>query len=138
MTAPDHTLPVKVLDSAGMSVSALCAVHCVASAAFTTALSLVGLNVVSSMPWLEWAFLGTSATLGALAFASGYRVHRCITPSPLFVGGILTLVAARLLPEHLERMESSLVVVGACAIITAHWLNWHRRACCRTNVPKVP
>jgi hypothetical protein len=85
------------------------------------------------MPWLEWAFLATSATVGAIAFTSGYRVHRCVTPSPLFAVGIVALLIARLLPEYLQWLETPMVIAGGIAIIGAHWLNWRHRSCCRDD-----
>ena len=114
------------LDVMGAMASFACAVHCAAVALLLGVLPAIS---VFSALWIDWAFLGLSALLGATALGPGFRRHRLRTPLVLFTVGIGILALTRVL--HLEP-EMLLVLVAAACLIAAHWRNrtaLHRCAC---------
>jgi len=119
-------------DSIGMGLSLLCMIHCLAFPV-----------LVSFAPTLMRALPGDDAThrtltigiglAGALAFRSGYRVHRRISIFFLFLFGMALVCTAALLGEKTLSPfgEAVMTVAGSVLLVTAHWRN---RSFCRSCI----
>jgi hypothetical protein len=84
---------------------------------------------VLASPLTEWAFVLTSALLGATSLIPSFtRVHRDVVPCGLFIAGLALLVFTRVSGGGAAR-ERLAVPVAAILIIGAHERN--RRQCAR-------
>jgi hypothetical protein len=86
-------------------------------------------------PRLERLFLWSAVALGTVAFAHGWRRHRGAGPIALFGVGLGALLVLRERFAEGSRIELVAVVLGATALISAHWLNarmLRARACEQT------
>jgi uncharacterized membrane protein YdjX (TVP38/TMEM64 family) len=112
-------------DTAGILVSILCIIHCVA-------LPLL----VIFLPALSTAFLPEEAlvhkvlfcmiiAVAALAFVPGYTFHKQIKPLFWLAVGLLLLIFATFFAHELlgHQSEPILAISGSLAVITAHYLN---------------
>jgi len=110
-------------DRAGIAISALCAVHCLA-APFVLVFLPAALVPIVEAEWLEWALIGCTALAGGTAIvALGWRAHRRPLPVILFLVGIALLVGSRF--EFVEALvpEAVFVAAGAALVIGAHGYN---------------
>jgi hypothetical protein len=127
---------VRRLDSFGVFVSSLCAVHCVIVALFLAALPVAGATLLSN-PRVEFAFVVSALLIGFISLGLGYwRVHRDERPIVAFALGstLLMLVRPALLSHRV--LEMLVVVAGAGAIIAGHLANrrlLHRHTACGTG-----
>src|SRR5690625_6421469 len=64
-----------LLDKLGMSASVACAVHCLVLSVLLVMAPVVSLGVFGS-EWFHLVFLLLVVPVGAVAFWSGYRIHR--------------------------------------------------------------
>lgn len=115
------------LDRMAIGLSALCAVHCVATVVLLGALSSLG--YLFTAPIIHEAGLAFAMLLGALALGAGLRRHRLLWPSLIGMGG-LSLMGMALLVEH-GAGEAALTICGVALVALAHYFNI--RADCRAN-----
>src|SRR5690625_1746124 len=64
-----------LLDKLGMSASIACAVHCLVLSVLLVMAPVVSMGVFGS-EWFHLVFLLLVVAVGAVAFWSGYRIHR--------------------------------------------------------------
>lgn len=122
------TLPVKPgnpLDRFAIGLSALCAIHCVATVLLLGALSSFGYLFAS--PIIHEAGLALAIVIGAVALGAGLRRHRFVWPSVLGFAG-LGLMAVALTLDH-GAGEAVVTIAGVGLVAFAHLLNM--RADCR-------
>lgn len=113
--------PTPWLDRAGMLTSALCAVHCLASALAMGLLTAMGAAGLVD-PMVEQVFLGLAVLLGLGSLLPATRRHRSPAPLLWFSAGLLFLLGLRAFAG--EGLGEALVVAaGAAAVIRAHWRN---------------
>lgn len=118
---PEHRRVTPWLDRLGMATSALCAVHCAATALLMGALSAVGAGSLGN-PWVEGLFLTASVVLGAVSLGHAVTRHRSLQPMLWFVAGLVMLLVVRpLAPGDLA--EVAAVALGALCVVRAHWKN---------------
>jgi uncharacterized membrane protein (Fun14 family) len=106
-------------DTLGQVLSAVCAVHCV-----TTPL------VLTLAPAAASVFGGAHPVLLALviavalwAFIPGYRCHRSKRVALLAVVGVTLLAVAAFAFAGTLALETALSLMGASAMMGAHWMN---------------
>ena len=122
----------KYLDTTGMAISALCAMHCVVLPLLLGALVTSGAGVAVAAwkgnEWIEWTILGLSLIFGLISLLPSYfRRHNRPACLCLFSCGMLSILASRLTGTA---MESSLLLLGAVLNISAHATNRYFCACC--------
>lgn len=113
------------LDRFAIGLSALCAVHCVATVVLLGALS--SLSYVFTAPIIHELGLVLAILLGGVALGAGLRRHRFIWPSLIGFSG-LGLMAAALTMDH-GAGEAVVTIAGVAMVALAHVLNM--RADCR-------
>ena len=107
------------LDAAGIALSALCLLHCLA----------VPLVATGALAWAasERVHLGLTAALGAVVLAvalPGFRRHRQPVVPVLLALGLIGLVSAVALGEGIgETGETALTALGSVALVAGHLLN---------------
>lgn len=109
------------LDRLGMATSALCAVHCAATALLMGALTAVGAGGLGNA-WVEGVFLTASVVLGAVSLGHALKRHRSMQPMLWFVTGLTLLLVVRPLAPG-DVAEVCAVAVGAICVVRAHWIN---------------
>lgn len=115
--APLHTR----LDALGVTLSALCLVHCLA----------LPLLATGALAWAasEHVHAGLAIALAAVVRAvavPGYRRHRRAAVPALLAGGATLLVGAVVAGEALGETalsETALTVLGSLALVAGHALN---------------
>lgn len=108
-------------DMYGISASALCAVHCVATPIILPLVSVLGVTVAASH-WFEYTMIAIAFITGGYALYAGYRKHNYLLPTLLFVPGLAVLLLGH---NHDDLGWSTLKpVAGAGLIIVAHTINY--------------
>jgi hypothetical protein len=114
------------LDHAGMLLSGLCMVHCVAGLLLVGVLGLGGealLNPAFHRIGLALAVVIGALTIGANALRHGHRL-------PLALGATgLALMTAAVLSDH-GPGEAFLTIGGVLLVASAHVINLRRQATC--------
>jgi len=107
------------LDKAGMLLSGLCAVHCLAGLLLVTVMGLGGgvlLDPSIHRVGLAVALVVGGATIGISAVRHGHRL-------PLMLGTLgLTFMAAALWTGH-SAFEAALTICGVALVALAHFIN---------------
>ncbi len=103
-------------DRLGVRLSALCAVHCVASVALVGSVGAALLN-----PLIHEVGLALAVLLGAVAFAGGLARHARIGPMLLGGGGLATMAAA--IGVRHGPAEAALTVAGVLLLSAGHLWN---------------
>lgn len=116
---PPHTHHEKdASDAVGTVLSAVCAVHCVATPLVLTLMPAAGSVLGGAHPVL---FIFVVA-VGAWAFVPGFRCHgRLLVPALALIGVALLGAAAFLF--HETALDTALSLVGAGFMMAAHWKN---------------
>lgn len=118
--------PGNPLDRFAIGLSALCAVHCVATVVLLGALSSFGYFFAS--PIIHEAGLAIAIVIGAVALGAGLRRHRFVWPSVFgFVG--LGLMALALTLDH-GAGEAAVTIAGVGLVALAHLLNMRADCAC--------
>lgn len=112
------------LDKAGMLLSGLCAVHCLAGLLVVTVMGLGGGVLLD--PSIHRIGLGVAIVIGAATIGLGAWRHGRILPLVLGSTG-LSLMAIALFTGH-SAYEAVLTVCGVALVATAHFVNI-RRGC---------
>lgn len=107
------------LDRMAIGLSALCAVHCVATVVLLGALSSLG--YIFAAPIVHEAGLAMAIGLGGLALGAGLRRHRLLWPSLIGLLG-LSLMATALFLEH-GAGEAAVTICGVSLVALAHFFN---------------
>lgn len=123
--SPFATRQSRLADIAGLGLSSLCLVHCLALPLAASLLPLAG--AWAEAAWVHWAFAFVAVPLSAYAFT---RPH----PRGLSTGSILLATAGATLlfagaaefPSH--ALETPITVGGGLLLASAHLLNWRRRS----------
>ncbi len=107
------------LDRAGMLLSGLCAVHCLAGLALVSVLGLGGGVFLS--PSIHRVGLALAVLIGATTIGLGAVRHGRV--APLIVGALgLSLMTAGLFVSH-GSAEAMLTIAGVVLVASAHLMN---------------
>lgn len=114
-----------VLDRFAIGLSALCAIHCVATVVLLGMVS--SLSALFAAPIIHEGGLMLAILIGALALGAGVRRHRLIWPSVIGVTGLGLMGLALTVPHGSG--EAVLTIAGVSLVALAHFVNI--RADCR-------
>jgi hypothetical protein len=125
-----NATPDRNLDGAGMAVSTLCAIHCVAMPLLAASLASAGVGWLRNEAF-EWLIVTGSFLLGIWSLLPGFRHRhgkkRCLW---LFSGGMAAIFAGKLI--HFGSLpDTPFVVSGAVLIVVAHTTNQYLCRRCR-------
>lgn len=107
------------LDRAGIALSALCAVHCMASIFIVSALGLGGQYFFS--PDLHRFGLVIAVLVAAVAIGWGVLRHRMAAPFVIALAGLSFMGAALTVPHGIA--EAALTIFGVALVSIGHILN---------------
>lgn len=120
------------LDKAGMTVSWLCAFHCLMMPFLISMFPVIGLSLIADER-IEWLLIGTSFLIGMVSLLPTYfRQHKKIRTITLFVFGIVFLILAHEMFEDKNYYQIPTLILGAIMITSAHFIN--RRLCLSCSV----
>lgn len=106
-------------DTLGQVLSAVCAVHCVATPLVLTLAPAAGSVFGGAHPVL----LVLVIAVALWAFVPGYRCHKNLSVVGLALGGISFLAVAALVFAGQLVVETGLSLVGATLMMIAHYKN---------------
>lgn len=115
-------LPVSIryrLDRFGVVLSALCAVHCLASVALVAGLGLGGQLLLA--PEIHRYGLALALVIAGVTIGHGALRHRQPAPFVTAMMGLTFMGGALAAPHGIE--EAVLTVIGVSLVATAHLLN---------------
>lgn len=127
-----HRRPRPLWDRAGMAVSVLCLLHCLALPLAAIALPFAAREALHQ-PTHAAVFV-LALPLALLAFTGGYRHHRHILPALLGFAGVLLLAAGLLWVAH--DLEAVASISGGLLLVFAHVLN-HRYSVRQSALPTL-
>src|SRR6185503_11598316 len=107
------------LDRIAMTLSGLCAVHCVATAVLLGLLASAG--GMLGKPIIHEAGLTLAMVLGAIALGRGMREHGLVVP--LLVGAVGLAIMAYAMSLHESGFEPFVTIVGVSVLALGHRLN---------------
>lgn len=105
------------LDTVGAALSGACVVHCVSAPLVVTLAPAAGAVVGGFHPVLLVAVI----VVALAAFVPGFLRHRSVWPLSVGAVGIGALAVALAFDDGM--LEAAISVMGACAMMAAHWLN---------------
>lgn len=107
------------LDRLAISLSGLCAVHCVGSVVLLGLLASAG--GILGKPIIHEVGLSLAMIIGAVALGRGVRDHGFLLPSAVGIVGLGVMGYAMTL--HETGLEPALTIVGVCILAMGHRLN---------------
>lgn len=115
------------LDRAGIAMSFLCLVHCLALPVLIALLPALA-SVLAVPEQFHLVMVCFAAPTSAIALWTGRARHRASWPVVLGGCGIALLFVGAVLVEGWS--EVALTVAGSLALAGAHLVNWSKRAAC--------
>jgi hypothetical protein len=119
MTNPFITSIRGQIDRAGITLSALCAVHCLATVALVSALGIGGGLLAN--PIIHEAGLALAMVIAAVAIGLGALRHRRAAPFVTAMTGLSFMGGALAVPHGYE--EAVLTIIGVGLVSLGHVLN---------------
>lgn len=107
------------MDRAGIWLSGLCAVHCIASIFIVSALGLGGQFFFA--PWIHRFGLAVALVIAAVAIGWGALRHRRAAPFVTAMTGLSFMGGALAVPHGVE--EAVLTIIGVLLVSLGHILN---------------
>lgn len=129
---PERSVPASLLDRAGICVSVLCLVQCIALSLVIVLAPVVSLGFFGGDVFHR-LLLAVILPVGVAAFWMGYRSHRRLGLLLTGLGGLAVVLAAAVLEATVlpPLAASALTSVGGVTLVVAHWLNLRsRRSLC--------
>lgn len=121
---PQNFLSIRQrLDRAGLMLSGLCAIHCLASIAIISALG-AGMGIGAEFllaPWIHRVGLALALVIAAVAIGWGAIRHRRPLPFVVAMMGLTFMGGALAVPHGVE--EAVLTVIGVVLVSAGHVLN---------------
>lgn len=109
-----------MLDRIGITVTSLCALHCILLPILLPILPLLGLSFLAVHAW-EDIFLLLTAALGTIALFSGFkRYHKRLYPFYLLYLGVALYWIKH---DFSAELEPFFIIGGASLILAAHFIN---------------
>ena len=112
-------LPTSRLDRLAMTLSGLCAVHCVATAVLLGLVASAG--GLLGQPIIHEVGLGLAMIVGAVALGRGVREHGLMLPAAVGVVGLATMAFGMTL--HESGLEPVITIAGVGILALGHRLN---------------
>jgi hypothetical protein len=117
------TLLLRVADRVGVSISAACAIHCLAAPVLLTFLSIAGFEEN-----IELLMIGISLMIAAVTFTAGFVRNTTVLPLALLLVGAPVMIASR--SVHHPWAEPALLIAGAVLLSIGHVVNLRRGHLC--------
>lgn len=118
-SAMPTALSTSRLDRIAMSLSGICVIHCVATAAL---LGLIASAGALASPWIHEVGLTLAMIIGAYALGRGLLEHGFLLPASIGSLGLGAMAGALTLPEGGH--EAVYTVVGVLIVALGHRLNF--------------
>lgn len=117
-------------DKIGLSLSFICAIHCMITPILVLLLPIVA-HYYMSQEWFHWVLALLIVPVGIFAFVSGFKHHR---KTIVFYLGIPGLIIVGIIPLFFHEYfvwwsEALLMVIGSTLLISSHWINRKSCAC---------
>ena len=112
------------LDRLAISLSGLCAVHCVATVVLLGLVASAG--TLLGKPIIHEVGLSLAMIIGAVALGRGVRDHGFLLPSAVGAVGLITMAYAMTL--HETGFEPALTILGVMILALGHRLNMEAAA----------
>lgn len=113
------------LDRAGLILSSLCAIHCVASIVVVSVLGIGGQFLLS--PAIHRVGLALALIIAAVAIGWGALRHRRRSPFVVAMMGLTFMGGALAVPHGVE--EAVLTIIGVSLVSLGHILNLRHSSC---------
>ncbi|MGI9375430.1 MAG: MerC domain-containing protein [Tsuneonella suprasediminis] len=113
------------IDRVGVTLSALCAVHCLASIVLVSALGIGGEFLLA--PAIHEVGLALAMVIAAVAIGAGALRHRRAAPFVTAMTGLSFMGAALAVGHGFE--EAVLTIIGVALVSVGHILNLRRCGC---------
>jgi len=107
------------LDRAGIAISALCALHCVATIAIVSGVGVGGQFFLSEE--FHRIALFAALLIAAIAIGWGALLHRRREPFLIAVTGLALMGGALASPHGMQ--EAALTIIGVGLVSSGHFLN---------------
>jgi hypothetical protein len=117
------TLLLRVADRVGVSISAACAVHCLAGPVLFTFLSISGFEEN-----IELLMIGISMVIAQVSFTAGFVRNTTVLPLALLLVAAPVMIASRSV-QH-PWAETALLMAGAVLLSVGHVVNLRRGHIC--------
>lgn len=119
-------------DAAGIALSVLCGIHCLAMPFFFGVLPWLGMEALHDHRF-EWTMVALIAGVATVTYVRGYLAHRRWELFLLLGFGLAMFLGVRpwLAIYHLHGWEHVATLVGGVVYVAGHWLNlrWTRHEC---------
>ena len=115
-------------DLVGLTLSLLCAVHCLAFPVALSVMPVLGNSAVFSHT-TEYLLMAAGFAFGGYVFVHDWQHHRVLLPLILFFSGALVMVIREAGLFTLPEME--LTLIGSALSVAAFAVNWKHRKECR-------
>ena len=112
---------VAKLDLAGMGLSVVCAIHCLATPVLFSTLSVLGFEFLGHERF-ESGMIAAIALLAGFTFINGFRMHGKKGHFLLGVIGLAIFLLVRPFVDH--SLEPYATLLGGTAFVLGHFLNW--------------
>ncbi|MBD5779277.1 MerC domain-containing protein [Pelagicoccus sp. NFK12] len=127
-----HRAETKKWDLAGISLSVLCAIHCLSVPFLMGVLPMFGLDFVGNHEF-EWVMMGIIFLVAGISYVNGFRRHGRKAIFAFFVAGVVIFTVVRPLlghdhhhdHVHVNDLHHIATVVGGLVFVLGHWKNWH-------------
>ena len=117
---PQNLLSIRQrIDRAGLMLSGLCAIHCLASIAVVSALGIGGEFLLA--PVIHRVGLALALVIAAVAIGWGALKHRRRAPFVVAMMGLTFMGGALAMPHGVE--EAVLTIIGVALVSLGHILN---------------
>ncbi len=107
------------LDSLGILLSGLCAVHCIATIAIVSGLGLGAQFLLAEE--IHHYGLAVASVVAAMAIGAGVWIHRRLQPFAIAVTGLAFMGAALASPHGFQ--EAVLTITGVVLVSIGHFMN---------------
>ena len=112
---------VAKLDLAGMGLSVVCAIHCLATPVLLSTVSVLGFEFLGHEGF-ESGMIAAIALLAGFTFINGFRMHGKKGHFFLGVIGLAIFLLVRPFVDH--SLEPFATLLGGTAFVLGHFLNW--------------
>ena len=119
MSADSTTAGQGLLDRMAIGLSALCLIHCLATAVLVGMASTLG--AIGGHPAVHQIALAIAVVLGAVALVRGLRRHRQWVPASVGAAGLGIMAGALFVPHGPAEVVAT--IFGVCILAAGHFLN---------------
>ncbi len=119
-----NTQKMKIIDAAGMTASALCAVHCLVTPFILTALPLVAARLLNNDA-AHHGLVGFVAFFGLAGCFFGYQRHKSLPVLAILLLGLAIIIFGTFFVKDLlgAWWEAPIMCVGSALMIGGHLIN---------------